>query len=265
MVIFVYGTLLRGLNLHSALKTGDYLGLATVNGELFDLGYFPGLLAGQQSIVGEIYRVNEATLQQLDQIEGVNPTHPASSHYLRQQTEATLLADGSIHTVELYRYNCSVAGKTAIGCGDYRRYLLEQQSDEQWVVAYGSNLDPNRLMDRVGTVTEWQAGVLPGFTLRFNKAASHSSGNCYANIGHDANKRCPAVAYRLSREQMATLDGYEGVPNHYRRIALPFYSENPAIEFAQVYIAQPEQLIEGAEPTPAYRGHIEAGYRYHQL
>lgn len=262
--IFVYGTLLRGLGLHDALAQSDYLGLATIRGQLVDLGYYPGLISGNDAVVGEVYRVDSSTLQQLDHIEGYNPQNHANSHYLRQHTRATLFADGSVLDVETYRYNCSVDGKQRITIGDYRRYLAEQQSDSYWVAAYGSNLDPQRLMKRVGTVKEWLVGTLPGFVMRYNKEAMDGD-HSYANICHKDDAAAPAVAYRLTHKQLQKLDGYEGVPEHYCRTVLPFYCAEPEVAMVHTYIAQPDWVVEGLEPTATYRNYILQGYRYHQL
>jgi gamma-glutamylcyclotransferase (GGCT)/AIG2-like uncharacterized protein YtfP len=59
-----------------------YLGNATVNGSLFDLGQYPGLRTNvlEPPVIGEIYEVDDELLNELDEFE-------ASSNYLRKRAE----------------------------------------------------------------------------------------------------------------------------------------------------------------------------------
>ena len=60
-----------------------FFGNATVNGKLFDLGQFPGLVmsGSDTQVFGAVYEIDDSTLEQLDEIE-------ASAEYYRQQREA---------------------------------------------------------------------------------------------------------------------------------------------------------------------------------
>lgn len=49
--LFVYGTLLRGLSRAQMLRGSPFLGPALISGQLFDLGRYPGLRAGNSSAV----------------------------------------------------------------------------------------------------------------------------------------------------------------------------------------------------------------------
>ena len=72
--VFVYGTLKRGYNNHYLLERSRYMGKsATAPHYLMVSGGFPVILplnAGQ-SVAGELYHVDDATLARLDQLEGV--------------------------------------------------------------------------------------------------------------------------------------------------------------------------------------------------
>ena len=71
MLLFVYGTLCRGLLRNDVLKESKYLGLALCNGVLKDVGSFPALINSDEEIIGEVYRIDADTvLPILDQIEG---------------------------------------------------------------------------------------------------------------------------------------------------------------------------------------------------
>ncbi|MEA1051286.1 gamma-glutamylcyclotransferase family protein, partial [Lamprobacter modestohalophilus] len=105
MVIFVYGTLLRGLLRAHSLVTADFLGLARVQGTLYNLGAYPGLSEhGQGSVIGELYRVDTPTLAQLDRIEGFRSSDPEGSLYQRRAMAACMISSGETLTVETYVY-----------------------------------------------------------------------------------------------------------------------------------------------------------------
>ena len=69
--VFVYGTLRKEEGLNHILEDSNFLGTTTVKGTLIDLGAYPGLiLTNTQEITGEVYEVDESTLDRLDQVEG---------------------------------------------------------------------------------------------------------------------------------------------------------------------------------------------------
>lgn len=87
--IFVYGTLRSGQSRSFVLSEQLFLGQSRTASmyTLVDLGLFPAMLPkGYYSIVGEVYMVDDACLDQLDMIEG----HP---HFYRRET--IVLDDGS--------------------------------------------------------------------------------------------------------------------------------------------------------------------------
>ena len=124
MKMFVYGTLLKGLQRERALARSEFIGRAYIKGELYDLGRFPALKEGEGKVFGELYEIDERTLFCLDQIESYDPDNQQGSLYLRQNIAATLLHNQATVVTETYLYNRSVEGRsTRIISGDYRDYL----------------------------------------------------------------------------------------------------------------------------------------------
>lgn len=77
--IFVYGTLKRGYRAHHLIDHSDnrFIGeaLSQPRYHIYDLGGFPGMkenLAVDGGVRGEIYEVNDTTLQLLDRYECVD-------------------------------------------------------------------------------------------------------------------------------------------------------------------------------------------------
>src|SRR5262249_54526063 len=75
-VIFVYGTLKSGQQSHELLAGQAFVGAARTVPiyRLYGLGWHPGLMVDRSaglSIHGELWSVDEKTLQRLDEYEGV--------------------------------------------------------------------------------------------------------------------------------------------------------------------------------------------------
>lgn len=86
-LVFVYGTLRRGgAGAMSVRFPGaKFIADAKVGGSLHDLGAYPGLMldGSSSTVVGEVYEVDEETLNELDDFE-------ASTHYRRRRVEISL-------------------------------------------------------------------------------------------------------------------------------------------------------------------------------
>jgi gamma-glutamylcyclotransferase (GGCT)/AIG2-like uncharacterized protein YtfP len=86
-LVFVYGTLRRGSAgaMSKRFPNSKFIADAKVSGSLYDLGPYPGLILNESnsSVVGEVYEVDEKTLNELDEFE-------ASSNYLRKQVEISI-------------------------------------------------------------------------------------------------------------------------------------------------------------------------------
>lgn len=70
--VAVYGTLKAGHGNNYLLETAKFVSNARVKGTLYSLGGFPALsVHGNTDVLVELYDVDEPTLAQLDQLEGV--------------------------------------------------------------------------------------------------------------------------------------------------------------------------------------------------
>jgi gamma-glutamylcyclotransferase (GGCT)/AIG2-like uncharacterized protein YtfP len=84
--IFVYGTLLQGQSNHHWLGNAKFLGADAIDQAcLIDLGEYPMLRPGTDRILGEVYRVSDKILTDLDQLE----EHPI----VYQRALANLVSD----------------------------------------------------------------------------------------------------------------------------------------------------------------------------
>ena len=122
--LFVYGTLLPGLCRYPAMAGAQWLGSATLDAQLFDLGPYPAVVQGCGVVHGQVAWVDDALLARLDAIEEFNPEHPEQSEYIRERMTAKL-ANGQSLQVWVYVFNRSVSGATRIAHGDYLQHLSE--------------------------------------------------------------------------------------------------------------------------------------------
>ena len=134
--LFVYGTLLAGLRNHHHLKNAQYLGPASVQGALFELGDYPGLiLAGHLAmpmgpVLGELYKVEASNWAQLDALEAFDPNAIESSMYLRQFADVTWFkgTETVMLQAQTYVYNWPLEGRRRIENGDFRRHLSNKSA-----------------------------------------------------------------------------------------------------------------------------------------
>lgn len=131
--IFVYGTLMKGQpNHNSFLRNSTMYAEGRISGyEMYDLGSFPGIVAGDGDVIGEVYAVTEKELAQIDCLEGEG--------FLYLRTPVTVYTkNGESIQATAYVYNRSVDG-----CP--RLYTKYGQEEYVWYVSYGSNMLEERL------------------------------------------------------------------------------------------------------------------------
>lgn len=115
-LIFVYGTLKRGNGLHYILEEVEFVGEAITFEPIFKMfcnGAYPyvsNVGGGGYRIIGELFKVSDKTLIELDWAEG----HP--THYRRIDAEF-MLADGSMVAGQLYILNRPVNVEKEITSG----------------------------------------------------------------------------------------------------------------------------------------------------
>lgn len=125
-LLFVYGTLRPTLAAggHAHLvRDLEVVGLATVPGVLIDLGAYPGLIAGDGLVRGELLRiVDAARLQALDDYEECGGPEPL----FRRERMVASLGDGTSVDAWGYRYARPPLGATVIAHGDYAAHVARR-------------------------------------------------------------------------------------------------------------------------------------------
>jgi gamma-glutamylcyclotransferase (GGCT)/AIG2-like uncharacterized protein YtfP len=71
MKVFVYGTLLTGFGNNRLLNSSKLLGPEVIEGfDMYSLGGFPAISPGKGRVEGEVWEIEDKTLNVLDALEG---------------------------------------------------------------------------------------------------------------------------------------------------------------------------------------------------
>jgi gamma-glutamylcyclotransferase (GGCT)/AIG2-like uncharacterized protein YtfP len=117
------------------------------------------------------------------------------------------------------------------------------------------------MLARVGNIVEEHTASLPNYELRFNKKVR--GGTAGANVQPSSGKTVYGVLYKIEENSFRSLDRYEGVPEHYRRIEIQVTPDGGQAVPAQVYIAS--KIEKGLRPSPHYLQAILDGAGEHSL
>jgi gamma-glutamylcyclotransferase len=130
-----------------------------------------------------------------------------------------------------------------------------------WHFAYGSNMNRAQMLSRTGKILEEHNASLPNYEVRFNKKVR--GGTAGANIQPSPGNTVHGVLYKIEEGAMRSLDRYEGVPDHYRRIEVQVTPEGGQPVPAQIYIAS--KVEKGLRPSPSYLQSMLDGAGEHNL
>ncbi len=141
-LILLYGSLGSREPLHVELgldKALQRLGAREIQGSLYDLGDYPGLVLGSGVVVAELFKIRDlSVLARLDQFEEYDPTNPAQSLFRRttlQLPKHRWRIANKLHgnpTIDpwIYVYNRPISGKDKIAGPSWREYKRTSQKPE---------------------------------------------------------------------------------------------------------------------------------------
>ncbi len=134
--LFVYGTLRAAFFNVPAIhlrQHSRYIGEGVINGQLYDIGSYPGALYhpnGPTLVYGSVYALFPdslaSLLRLLDEYEGVQdtPSENETDEYIRRTISVTCA--GQLINCWIYLYNWPVDSLRPIDSGDYVQYLTKQ-------------------------------------------------------------------------------------------------------------------------------------------
>jgi Gamma-glutamyl cyclotransferase, AIG2-like len=128
--------------------------------------------------------------------------------------------------------------------------------------AYGSNMNPRRMVQRGMEFTDALPGKLRNMGLRFNKRSRHNPTWACANVIFAPGEEVEGVLYRLQDDrQIFKMDPFEGAPRYYSREAFPVVTDQGEV-FSWVYVANPANIDNQLLPLRWYLGQLLEGKPY---
>lgn len=125
--VFVYGTLRKGGSNHFRMSGSEFIGSARVRAKIYRIDthpalIFPALKLGSDSwVLGEIYRVSEVQLRELDAYEGISERHQQPHEYRRVLAKVEM-ESGAETDAWVWEWNLPVDHMQPLPEGDWLLY-----------------------------------------------------------------------------------------------------------------------------------------------
>lgn len=133
------------------------------------------------------------------------------------------------------------------------------------IFAYGSNMNINRLKQRVPSATKVCNASLSGYRFSFNKRSNDGSGK--GNIQHTniAEDVVVGVVFEIDELEKPALDTAEGLGNGYNQTVIDLLDENGETFQAQVYVADATAVDDNLLPYDWYKEFVVTGAEQNNL
>lgn len=129
-------------------------------------------------------------------------------------------------------------------------------------LAYGSNLHPRRLEERVGDVRLITSTQLRDWSLRFDKRGGDGSAKANLHPAPGSGQSVGVALYELTLDQVRILDRYEGCGRGYETISLSISVDGDVLS-SFAYLAPSQWLSDQLLPFDWYVALIREGARFH--
>lgn len=137
--------------------------------------------------------------------------------------------------------------------------LCHGENNPCYYFAYGSNMSFARLRARIPGATRLGVCRLPGYRLIFHKIGQDGTAKCDALATGLTEDMVYGVLYRLSCDEIAALDVFEGRGRGYKRVQVAVLDEKNIDILAEIYLAT--AVDAGLKPFLWYKTHVLMGAR----
>lgn len=152
-------------------------------------------------------------------------------------------------------------GRAVSLVSDYLKgFRLFRENEEVYCIAYGSNLNEERMKKRCPKAEVFGTSMIYGYRLLFKQSMT----GAYATIEQDANCCVPVLVYKMTADDEQRLDRFEGYPKYYykRDFLLPVWGLNGRKKKLRrnciAYIMHEYRLL--SEPGEEYFDLLDSGY-----
>jgi gamma-glutamylcyclotransferase (GGCT)/AIG2-like uncharacterized protein YtfP len=132
-------------------------------------------------------------------------------------------------------------------------------------LAYGSNMDPEQMRARCPDAPLLGPARIPGRRLAFTRMSVRTfPGSGVADLVPDAGLTAWGALYRVTDDDLRTLDDYEGAGSAYRRVTIAVRPTEDSDMAAVTYVVARPSPSE-IPPSPAYLERMLAGAHHCRL
>lgn len=125
-----------------------------------------------------------------------------------------------------------------------------------YYLAYGSNLHPLRLLERVPSSRPVGQVELEGYRLAFHKLGEDGSGKCNIVQSDHSNDMVHAALYTLAQHEKPLLDGFEGAGYAVEHVDIQW---GDGVISPFVYIAEQDYIDDSLAPYHWYKEIVRLG------
>lgn len=128
-------------------------------------------------------------------------------------------------------------------------------------LAYGSNLHPVRLGERISSAHLIDVIDLSGYCLKFHKLSNDGSAKCNLIKTNTNSDRVYAALYEMDYEQKHILDRFEGKGKGYRDCPVDIHHQGHKVT-CFMYLAETSHINDQLQPYHWYKNLVLAGAQH---
>ncbi|KAB2338039.1 gamma-glutamylcyclotransferase [Cytobacillus depressus] len=235
-IVFVYGTLRRNERNHHLLDEATIIAeQAWTTGSLFDTGNgYPAMLQNKEGrVYGELYKINDKQMGDLDHLEGY---FGKGQDNLYERITQKIFTDQGEYEANVYVMDIVEKNNIKIRRGDWKVYRSITNAETIPYFAYGSCMDDARFKEKSVNhffQIKMGRGLLDGYSLRFTRKV-HDGGR--ADVVEEGGV-VEGIVYKISKDAIPYLYSREGVNSDcYRPAIVQIKMENDIFIDALTFI-----------------------------
>ena len=128
--------------------------------------------------------------------------------------------------------------------------------------AYGSNLHPVRLGERLPRAKLAGTTTLPGFRVQFNKRSADGSAKCSIMANPEPGQLVHGSVFEIDADERSILDGIEGLGKGYSERRVVADLDGVAIDMF-TYVVEASHIVSDWRPYDWYKELVLLGARHH--
>ena len=242
MKLFIYGSLMSGMNNHHYLETSFCMGNTEIDGyDMYLSDYYPLIVPGKGKIKGEVYEIDNKTLENIDYLEN------EGTLYLRKEI------DTKFGKTYIYVFNQKIDKETPIP------YEMQPYNELIYYVSYGSNILEERFKCYIkGGICKFNnkkyspctnkhmpiksKNIMIPYKMYFSNSSANWNGSSVCFLDYSKKDYSYGKAYLITKDQFFEIQKKEGITRYGRIIQLEDIEGYKAYTFTNENILEYKQI-----------------------